>query len=310
MPWSFSQYRTFQKCPRQWFYAAHWARSSATEPDRREAALLKKLQTVSAWRGGVVDTVFERFLVPRLNERNPPRLSQISAEARRLFDKQLDFARNHRIREKGMSAAVAGEAFAAFFKIEYGEAVDAAELQRARKDVIASVENLYRKMNPLRDAMRKASLSVAQSPLSFKYLGGTVRARPDLILFFEKRPPIIVDWKVHAFGNRDYADQLTGYALALTRGTPHVNFARYWKPWKPCEIELIEAQLLLGALRKHQIDEDEIAAAEERIAEGILTLQSAYDGKEPKELQPGDFPRAHRPETCLSCSYRKICWRN
>ena len=187
MPWSFSQYRTFQKCIRQWFYAVHWARSSATEPDRREAALLKKLQTVSAWRGGVVDTAFERFLVPRLNERTPPSLSQVSAEARRHFDKQLDFARNHRIREKGMSAAVAGEAFAAFFIIEYGEAVDAAELQRARKDVIASVENLYRKMDALRDAMRKASLSVAQSPLSFKFFGGSVRARPDLILFFEKR---------------------------------------------------------------------------------------------------------------------------
>lgn len=209
-----------------------------------------------------------------------------------------------------MNATAAGESFAAFFKMEYGQPIDEAELERARKDVIASVENLYRKMNLLRDAMRKASLSVAQSPLSFKFLGSSVRARPDLILFFEKRPPMIVDWKVHTFGNRDYADQLTGYALALTRGTPHVTFARHWKPWKPDEVELIEAQLLLGTLRNHSIGENDIAAAEERIAEGILTLQSAYDDKEPKELRPEDFPRAHRPETCLSCSYRKICWRN
>ena len=310
MAWSFSMYRTFQRCPRLWFYAAHWARSSATDPERREAAILKKLQSVSAWRGGVVDSVFQFFLVPRVNKKTPPSLSEVLAEGMRIFDLQLQFAMNHRIREPGMTAATAGETFAAFQKVEYGEKIAPDEIDRARQDVIDSINNLYRKMPALRDAIREASWCVAQPPLSFRLLEGAVRARPDLILFFTNRSPLIVDWKVHSFGNRDYADQLAGYALALTRGTPLPEFSKYYKRCSASDIELIEAQLKLGTLRTHPLTESDVAAAEERIAAGILTLQNAYDEESSKQLRPDDFPRTHRPETCQSCSYRKICWRN
>lgn len=307
--WSFSQHRTFRKCPRQWFYSAQWADSGAKDPERREAAVLKKLQTVSGWRGQLVDQVFTDYLVPRVNLHRAPRLLEVKAEANRRFDLQLKFGRQHRIREEGMTAELAGQSFAAFIKLEYGESITDDDFVRARQDVMTALTNLYRKMDRIRELMRESAYCVAQRPLTFSFLDGSVRAVPDLIVFRTKLPPVIIDWKVHTFGNRDYADQLTGYALALVRCEPHKDFAKYRNGWEATDVRLVEAQLLLGTARRHRNDADAIAAAEERIGAGILELQAAMNGKRTAQLHPEDFPVTRRPLTCQACAYRKLCWK-
>lgn len=67
MRWSYSASRSFRQCQRQWFFKNIVASARANEPLRRRAYLLSKLQSVSAWRGKVVDDIISKTLVPSLS---------------------------------------------------------------------------------------------------------------------------------------------------------------------------------------------------------------------------------------------------
>lgn len=307
MIWSFSESRIFRKCQRQWFYKACCASAKAKDPTRREAYLLSKLQSVSAWRGQIVDAVVERSVVPALNRGERPMLKQVLATARSLFDKQLAFGKQNLVRQPGFKVTEAGDGFAAFYAVEYGDGLKDSEIAVAWSDVESALRNLFG-LQELKELLRAAKYRIAQRSLIFDHAGAKVRAVPDLVAFFADRPPAIVDWKVHTFGIRDYRDQLLTYALALMRAKPHRDFPPDLLRWKESEIELLEVQLLRGIVRRHTVQADDIEAAEERIAESIVTLQLARGGMNDDELSPGDFPAAFEPRTCQSCPYRKLCW--
>src|SRR6266511_1499673 len=108
MIWSFSNSHLFKKCQRQWYFKTHVANANAKKiPLRREAYLLSKLQSIAAWRGSVVDHVIGRRVVPALNNGWGINLANVLSYAKSVFDAQLRFARQHRIREPGMSVAKA-----------------------------------------------------------------------------------------------------------------------------------------------------------------------------------------------------------
>jgi hypothetical protein len=234
-------------------------------------------------------------------------LNQVLATARALFDKQLAFGKQHLVRQPGFKATEAGDAFAAFYAVEYGDGLQDSDIATAWSDVEKALRNLFG-LKELKGLLRSAKYRIAQRSLIFDHAGAKVRAVPDLIAFFADRAPAIVDWKVHTFGIRDYRDQLLTYALALMRAKPHRDFPPDLLRWKEAEIELLEVQLLRGVVRRYTVDSDDIEAAEERIAESIVTLQLARGGQEDDELSPKDFPAAFDPRACQSCPYRKPCW--
>ena len=307
MIWSFTTGRMLRRCPRQWFYKAVFAKSQSKDPRRREAYLLSKLQTISGWRGQIVDSVLSDFVVAELNAGRRPTLRAAIAKARALFNEQRTFGVAHRLREPDLVPSQAGPAFAAFFKVEYGEPIASAEFDQAWVDIERALRVIWRHSD-LRDIVRGGRRLVAQRNLLFDHFGAKVRAVPDLIVFFEDRPPLIIDWKVHSFGTRDSGDQLTTYAIALARTPPHVDFVTSGKRWNAEDVELIEAQLIVDSFRKHPLSAAAVAQAEERIAAGISAIQLACGGRDAAELTADDFPTARNPQTCTACPYRKICW--
>jgi hypothetical protein len=307
MIWSFSQSRVFRKCQRQWFYKACCASAQAKDPVRHEAYLLSKLQSVYAWRGQIVDTVVEGVLVPALNQGKRPLLKGVLDSARQLFEQQLAFGRQHRVRNAGFKLTEAGNSFAAFYAVEYGEGITDAEAAEAWADVEKALRTLF-SLGEFKELLRSAKYLIAQRSLIFDHSGAKVRAVPDLIAFFADQPPAIVDWKVHTFGVRDYRNQLLTYAIGLMRAKPHRDFPSDLKRWKESDIRLFEVQLLRGIIRAHPLDEADLIAADERIAENIMTLQLATCGEEEADLEPSDFPTAYDPRTCETCQFRKLCW--
>jgi hypothetical protein len=307
MIWSFSESRIFRKCQRQWFYKACCASARSQDPARREAYLLSKLQSISAWRGQIVDTVVEQVLVPALNQGNRPMLNEVLATARMIFEKQLAFGRQHRVRNPGFKVTEAGDSFAAFYAVEYGNGISDIEAAAAWADVEKALRNLFGLIE-FKNLLRTAKYRIAQRSLLFEHAGAKVRAVPDLIAFFADRPPVIVDWKVHTFGVRDYRDQLLTYAIALMRAKPHRDFPSNLNCWKEFDVELIEVQLLRGVIRRHSVEEADVQATDQRIAESIVTLQLARGGQEDEKLSADDFPAAFEPRTCQTCPYRKLCW--
>lgn len=307
MIWSFSEGRTFKACPRRWFYKAVFGESRSKDPQRREAYVLSKLQSIYAWRGQVVDSVISKNVVSDLNANRTPVLRNVLKCARQLFEMQREFGTRHRVREPDMAVTDAGPAFAAFHSIEYGLPLTDDDFDRAWCDVETAIRNLW-KLEELRGPLREGRYRIAQRNLLFEHCGAKVRAVPDLVVFFADRPPLIVDWKVHSYGTRDYADQLATYALALIRVAPHSDFPTGLPGYAAHEIELVEAQLLLGTARKHTLTPEAFQSAEERIAEGIMTLDAAIDGRRSNELCADDFPAARNPQSCAICPFKKLCW--
>src|SRR6266702_3041144 len=139
---SYSEVQQFRRCQRQWFFKNVCANALAKKaPQRREAYVLSKLQSLSAWRGSLVDRVISTYLLPELRRRSLPSLDSLLREARRLFDIQRAFATAHRVREVGMKVSSNPDAFAALLDVELGNTHDSdrglegAFLRAARSEI-------------------------------------------------------------------------------------------------------------------------------------------------------------------------------
>lgn len=307
MFWSISESRTFRRCQRQWFYKNLLASATAKDETRREAYLLSKLQSVSSWRGNLVDTVVSELVVPALRFGRAVTLGEAVREARRLYDTQLAFARRHPLRDPGLRPAQLEGEFAAFFAIEYREDLSEEELSRAWQEVEEALTNLFG-MTDLFDELRAATLLAPQRALSFPHSGMTVRAVPDVVAFYRGRPPLIVDWKVHAFGLREAWLQLATYAVALTRCGPHRDFPGDHSQWRVQDVRLAEAQLLTNRLRRYELTEDDEESVDAYVADSVTQMLLASGGKKGKDLAPAEFPVAASPDACRRCPFRKLCW--
>lgn len=307
MFWSISESRTFRRCQRQWFYKNLLASATAKDEARREAYLLSKLQTVSSWRGNLVDKVVSDLVVPALRFGRTVSLDEAVSQARALYDTQLAFARRHPLREPGLRPAQLEGEFAAFYAVEYEEELSEEELARAWREVEAALANLFG-MTDLFTELRSAALLAPQRALSFPHSGMTVRAVPDVIAFYRGRPPLIVDWKVHAFGLREAWLQLATYAVALVRCGPHRDFPADHGRWRVQDVRLAEAQLLTNRLRRYELAEEDEEAVDAYVADSVTQMLLSSGGRKGKDLTPAEFPAAASPDACRRCPFRKLCW--
>jgi hypothetical protein len=307
MRWSYSASRSFRQCQRQWFFKNIVASARASEPFRRRAYLLSKLQSVSAWRGKVVDEVISKTLVPSLNRRATPTLKVVRERARDLLDGQLDFALSHPIDDPDLRVSDEGEDFTLLYGMEYGQPPTEQEIEQAWAEIEQALANLY-KMSVVRDALKSADYVISQRALQFELMDSvTVLAYPDAVVFSSARAPLIVDWKVHAFGQTDARLQLAIYAIALSRAKRHSDFPDDFC-CNPSDVSLLEAQLLTEAAREHRVDEDEITEAEEYMISSAYEISCLTEGKKYKDLSAEDFQTARHAESCQRCPFRTICW--
>lgn len=302
--WSVSEAKTFRRCPRQWYFKHRLASPKATkQAERRDAYILGALQSVAAWRGQVVDKVVEHVIVPGLLQRRVVPLSDALLEARSIFDRQLEFARSGRAREPNMTKAKAGLDFAALLVVEETGGVPQSEVESAWQDVEDALRNLYEKAR-LWEKLRTARRLLAQRTLWHKLCGYQIKAIPDLIAFYEREAPLIIDWKVHYSGIRDSAFQLETYALALARAESVDRDRR----WPETDVRLAEVQLLTGQVRHYRLTEQRVGEVENEILASITEIELCVDGKDRADLNPLDLPPARYAETCAACGFKKLCW--
>lgn len=307
MRWSHSNATIFRQCPRRWYLKTRFKSARAKAPERREAWILANLRTVHAWRGSLLHQVIGSALVAGLNRGRVPELSVLLAVARQRFDLQAAFARAHRIREPGMTEAKAGAAFAAWLDLEYGDGVTDEMLEQAWADIELAATNLYKGFEPLREAIKRSTYRVAERFLQFHFAGATVLASPDLLLFFDDEPPLIVDWKIHTYAVGDAREQLATYALALATAKPHRDFPST-SAHAPTDVRLVEAQLLTSQAREYSVDEADLLALEDKITRSVFEMEAAMAGD--TLPHPGTLPPARYGTTCRRCPFRRICWSN
>lgn len=307
MIWSVSDSKTFKRCQRQWYYKKFLANARAKDAVRRKAYLLSKLQSISAWRGNVVDRVISEQFLLAVRVKRPISLAVVKQHARNIFHQQLSCARRHQLHDPAFSPSALGSAFSAFHCMEYEGRISEEEIDQAWTEVEVALGNLF-EMHDLLSRLKSATYVIDQRALTFVHSGMTVRAVPDVIAFYDEAPPLIVDWKVHAFGLQDALFQLTTYALALTRCSPHRDFPTTLGRWSARDVQLSEVQLLTNQIRQYSLSEEDLERTEAYIAESAVQMALASEGKKNLELQASDFPATRSPDVCQRCPYRSLCW--
>jgi len=270
---------------------------------------LSNLQSVSAWRGQLVDSIISTYLVPRLNRGINVGVDEALDYARFTFDRQVASALAHTIRNGFTSRTAAGPNFAAFRAIEYSESVSDEEVASAWADVEKALRNFFQ-VDDLQTIVKTATQRISQRALSFRMDGVSVRAVPDLLLFSDGVAPKIIDWKVSIWESHDYRLQLGLYGVAVTRCNRHRDFPDSCVDRRASEIPLFEVQLLSGEVRQHGLTDDDIYAVENYVAETAAQIETVAAASSFREPRAEDFEAAKFPTACESCNFRKICWES
>ena len=302
---SYSESRQFRQCQRKWFFKNVHASWNAKDQSRREAFVLSKLQSLSAWRGSLVDKVLSSAVLPRVQQQSLISVSETLAVARSMFEAQRTFATAHRIREPGLRVGAHGDAFAAWHDIEYGAPPSAGALDQAWDEIETSLRNALSMTELFADLRRR---KVVAQPRLFHDLGTVkVSANPDVAAFGDDQTVRIVDWKVHSFGLRAAKQQLALYAGVLHRGQPQTYF-----PFDPGRLPvenfvLSEVQLLNNEVHEYTVTDDEIDEIFDEIFESAESIRLARGTGDAEDRQALEFTATPWVESCVRCSFKKIC---
>ncbi len=310
MRWSITRSKIFSRCQRKWYYSVIMANHKSNDPLRKEAYLLKQLQSLHAWRGSLVDSVIQKLIVPRIKSRNFPSEDEVIDFSMKLMDKQLEFGKARKHRCPNVTKSNGNGAYCAFYDLEYNGELNEQALQKARQDVAVSLRNLVHS-DFLKKIMTNSSYVTAQRPLVFEFENTTISCTPDLLAFFNDAPPLIVDWKVHSFGNADSWLQLGVYAVALSRTEPHKDFPEDIQNQlkDPANVRLVEYQLLKNKRREYSISPEDIADIYDYIFRSCTEMNRLVNGKKYDKLHINQFQTARSPETCERCQFKKLCWK-
>jgi len=310
MIWSITKSKIFSQCQRRWYYTEIMASHGKKEPLRREVYLLKQLQSVYAWRGRLVDTVIEKLIIPSIRYNNIPSEDEVIDYSMQLMKKQLVFGKAKKYLHPNVTKSSAGDVYCAFYDLEYNGSLDEKQLQEAKEDVKISLKNLLRS-DLLEDITRNSAHAIAQRRLMFQFAGTNISCTPDLIVFFKDKPPLIVDWKVHFFGNAEYWLQLGIYGFALSRVNPHNDFPESIQDQleNPTNIRLIEYQLLKNWQREYSISQEDTIDIEDYIFQSITQMSRVVNGKKYNDLDITQFQTARSPSICARCQFKKLCWK-
>jgi len=307
MMWSVSASKAFFQCPKKWYYQNVFATSRTKNPERKEAYLLKHLQSINAWRGKLVDQVITKFIVPRLNKKQEIDASKTLEYANALMESQLTFAKRRMYRNTGVKTSDCN--YCALSEFEGGNSLSEESLNRTREEMANSLLNLINS-RLLIEIAADGTYLVAQRPLQFNFAEASIRCIPDLIVFFIDKPPLIVDWKVEALQYREHWLQLGIYGVALSRTPPHKDFPEKCRSTTadPTRIALMEFQLLRNQEIKYAITDEDITNIEDYIYLSSKRMLKMVDGRREPEDIIRVLPKAKSPVTCLGCKFKRMCW--
>lgn len=307
MKWSITKAKMFSQCQRKWYYSEIVASAKSKDPLRKEAYLLKQLQSVHAWRGGIVDKVIEKFIVPGIRIKNLPTEHQIDDYCIKLMENQVSFAISKMHLRSNMTKSNGGDNYCAFFDLEYNGGIVEEKLNVAREEARLALRNLSQS-GFLKNIMENRSYVIAQRQITFKMHKFTISCTPDLIVFNDAHPPLIVDWKVHSYANADAWLQLGVYAVALAEAKPHKDF--------PCralksvdQTHMVEYQLLKNQQREYSLSSEDKADVYDYIFKSCIDIEGVVGGKKYDGLDVNQFQTANSPQQCQRCAFKRICWK-
>lgn len=308
---SVTGYKQYKQCPRYWCYKNIVADARVKkDPFRREVTLLARLQTIYAWRGTVVDNILSRYLVNAVNKHRAIDKDFFITQAMTMFTNQLEFAVFQKYRDPGTEITNNPD-FNALIECEIGSGITDEEIKNAKGDIISALTNVLEDREFM-EYLQSAKNLISQRSLTYNYDRFSVKAKPDLIAFFENDPPHIFDWKVHTYGTVTYDEQLIAYAVALFKVghiKPHEDFPANLSKYSLYDYKLSEYQLLHKdrIKRDYTITEDQVRDFGDNLGSAIIEMHIAGANKKYKDIDIEAFETTKYVENCTNCAFQKIC---
>jgi hypothetical protein len=303
--WSVSASRIFKQCPRKWYFHEIQSNGKSKDKLQEEACFLKKLQTIPAWRGSLVDKVISNYVVLKLNRKYEIDEEELVQHALKLADQQIAFATS----QKCDNGSNNDDVQCALYDIEYNGGIDAEELENAKFEIVQALRNFVRSKF-LREFLQDGSYLISQRTIRHTQDRITVACTPDLIAFYENNPPLIVDWKVQALAHTEHWIQLAVYGLTISKIKPHKDFPEKWHSIlaNSTKIRLLEFQLLQNHERIYSMTPSDVIETEDYIYTSSNRMIQLTKGRKYPELLPEFVPTTQRPTLCGWCQFKKICW--
>lgn len=304
MRWSLSKHKAFLRCERQWYYKNILAHHAAKDEKRREAYLLKSLQTLDAWKGNIVDKIISEDIIPSIASKKLIDRKALIDKAGELLKKQYDFAVQQRHKEKGLTKT-GNDEFLALYNIEYEIPIEESEKRRIWGEIKEAINNFMNSTVMLK-YLSEANSLIPQPQLGFKKNGFSIEGKPDLLALFKNKPPHIFDWKAHHFGTTDANAQLNLYAICLKNTSSyHYLFDKYAIK----DIWLTEFQLITNVIRHHRLSDYAFSVTEELISDSLIKIAYLKDADQKfDQLDISDFSTTNYESNCTSCPFKKLCW--
>lgn len=319
--WSISRESLFDDCRRSYYfhYYLSWGGWKASSPPlRREAFLLKRLNSLPLWRGQLVHYVASKVLESMRRKGRIPAENDVTGYIAERFRKQFAFSESRAyLASPKKQGGRLNIDWLALIDHEYGRGVTDERREKALEECVEGARGLLRSsfLAEIMDTDPAAwvieNIDLAEFAQSFEFEGATVFAKTDFIFRGNDGTYNIVDWKTFSGqgpGGSDSAGQDEGKA-GIQMGVYGLFAARV--TGEPLEkIRLHEINLLAGGSRaEHRINGGNIDFFLGHVRSGIGKLKGVLAGSDihrNEPLPPGHFPR-NRGERCAGCRFFRIC---
>lgn len=301
LDWSFSSERTFCRCQRAYFFKDIAAWHSGQDPIRREAYILKQLKSLDLWRGSIVHTAIQRYLVPCLQNRTTIDWERIIQEAKALARRQYSFSKARRFREDGISKSKVGDIYCALHFHDQPAGTTDDDVRAT----VAGAETALRNLSQMHDLLKEIQgrpKYFCELSVPVRYNDANIRGQIDLMYFRGYNLPTIIDWKCYDSTSGSDANLQTALYAWLLCKSPN------WAITDPASIELIEVRLGRdpGVVR-HTFNTARFEELEDRIFQSVEEIRALCKNGIYAEQDLADYAFANNPNSCAYCAFRKLC---
>ena len=295
--WSKSRDALFKRCLRAYYYHYYgswngWRRDSP--PDVKELYIMKNLQTVPTWTGGVVHDVVAEVL-RGIRKGQQLSIDQAVKMAKQRAQHDFEDSRSSAYRSRPKRLCGLQDHY-------HGVPITDESLEEALATMELCIRRLYSTPTYNRMLELEPDKIIESEKLQSMTLSGCkVWVKPDLLVHDLDDRVMVVDWKTGASS----ASEETGLQLAIYAIYAVRNYG-----FSPEELSGVEVNLRSGEEHHYSLDAQTLEGAREYIESSASRMQALLHDREENVALLRDFPKIEDLQLCQDCRFRRACNRS